>query len=119
MMTYLDDSLDVSMTFGVVDRPQFGGSLTMLVVALEDTTGTLTLASNNSSHLVVLICYKRPMRRANFYIILIYKRWSLLTADIVSRLITKRNPMAFVLAVVSVLSERKPCAGACGNGTFP
>jgi hypothetical protein len=50
--TYLNDTLDVSMTLGKIDRPQFGCSLAVLVVALEDTAGTFTLASDNSSHFV-------------------------------------------------------------------
>lgn len=39
------------MAFGIIDRSQLGRSLAMLIVALENTAGTLSLASNNSSHL--------------------------------------------------------------------
>ena len=55
MMTYLDDTLDVAMTLGIINRPQLGCSLTVLVVALENTSGTFTLASNDSSHIVNML----------------------------------------------------------------
>lgn len=48
--TYPDHTLDVTMTFSIVNWSQLRGSLTVLVVALEDTTGTLTLAPDDSSH---------------------------------------------------------------------
>lgn len=53
-MTYLHNSFDISVAFGIVDGSQLCCSLTVLVVALEDTTSTFTLASNNSSHICCL-----------------------------------------------------------------
>ena len=56
-VNYLDNSLDVSMTFSKVDWSQLGGSFSVLVVALEDTTRTFTLASDNSTHgAIIWVC---------------------------------------------------------------
>ena len=48
--TYLHDALDVAMTLGKVDGTELGGSLSVLVVALEDRSSTFSLGSDNSSH---------------------------------------------------------------------
>lgn len=53
--THLNYTFDVTMTFRVVDWSQFGCSFAVLVVALEDTTGTFTLASNNSTHVSFIL----------------------------------------------------------------
>lgn len=45
------------MTLGIIDRPQLGCSLTMFVVAFKDASGTLTLASDYSTHDTVLFKY--------------------------------------------------------------
>jgi len=50
MDNFLNDTLDVSLSLGKVDGPQFGGPLAMLVVRLEDASCSLTLGSDNSSH---------------------------------------------------------------------
>lgn len=52
--TYLHNTFDVAMSLRIVNWSQFGRSLTMLIVALEDTAGTFTLASDDSSHIVQL-----------------------------------------------------------------
>ena len=51
--SHLDDTLDVSVTLGVVDGPELGGSLAMLVVGLEDSSGSFTLDADSTSHLTL------------------------------------------------------------------
>jgi len=47
----LHDSLDVSVTLRIIDSPQSGGALTMLIVGRKDRPGSLTLRTNDSTHL--------------------------------------------------------------------
>lgn len=47
----LHDTSDVSMSLGVVEGPELGGSLVQSGDRLEDGRRTLTLVPNNSSHL--------------------------------------------------------------------
>lgn len=49
--TYLDDSLDIAMTFGEIFGAKLWCSLTMLRMGLENTSGTFTLGTNNTTHL--------------------------------------------------------------------
>lgn len=49
--THFDNTLDVAMTFGVIQRTQLGGSLALLGVGHEHGPGTLTLCTNDSTHL--------------------------------------------------------------------
>lgn len=51
--TYLDDTLDVAVTLGVVERTELGGSLAVLGVGREHGPGTLTLRANNTTHLML------------------------------------------------------------------
>jgi len=48
--TYLDNSLDIPVTFGIVHSPQFGCTLAVLRVSSENTTRPLSLASDHASH---------------------------------------------------------------------
>ena len=50
MATNLHDAFDISMPFGEIDGSQFRSSLPMLVVAFENTSCSLTLGTNDSSH---------------------------------------------------------------------
>lgn len=47
-----DNTLDVAVTLGEVERAELGSSLSVLGVGLEDTARTLTLSSDNATHLV-------------------------------------------------------------------
>jgi len=44
------DTLDVAITFGVVDGPELGSALPALGMCRENGTGTLTLGTNNPTH---------------------------------------------------------------------
>jgi len=46
----LDDTTNVTVAFGIVQSTELGGSLTTLYVGLEDTSSTLTLSTNNTTH---------------------------------------------------------------------
>jgi len=46
----LDDSLDVSMTFGIIRGAKTSGAFAMFVVRRENRTRTLSLGSNHSTH---------------------------------------------------------------------
>lgn len=49
----LDKTLDVAVTLGEVERAELGGSLAVLVVALEDTTSSFTLDTDTASHVTL------------------------------------------------------------------
>ncbi|GMT09040.1 hypothetical protein PFISCL1PPCAC_337, partial [Pristionchus fissidentatus] len=49
----LKEALQVSVTLGEVDGTELGGSLAVLVVGLEDTSGSLTLDADSASHLTL------------------------------------------------------------------
>ena len=51
--TNLHASLDVSVTLREVDRSELSGSLAVLVVGAEDSSGSLTLDADTSSHLTL------------------------------------------------------------------
>lgn len=76
-LTYLDNSLDVAVSFGEVDGPQLGGSFSVLIVALKDTTSPLTLTPDNSTHferlsLIRALCKDASMgtgQRSNYAIV--------------------------------------------------
>lgn len=53
--TYLDDSLQVSMSLGVVQLTQLGGSLPLVSVGAEDRSRSLTLCTNDTTHVYDLI----------------------------------------------------------------
>lgn len=57
LLTVLDNALDVAVLFGVVLVSELGRTLTVVGVSLEDATGTLTLSTDDSTHL------KRNKRR--------------------------------------------------------
>jgi hypothetical protein len=46
----LDDSTDVTGTLGEVKGAQLGGALAQTSVRLEDSSGTLTLSTNDTTH---------------------------------------------------------------------
>jgi len=50
MNDFLDDTLDVAVSLSEIQRAELGSSFTVLVVALEDTTRTLALCSDDASH---------------------------------------------------------------------
>ncbi len=52
--SHLDYSLNVTVPFREVFRPEFRGSFTVLGVSFENSTGTFTLGADNSSHAVLL-----------------------------------------------------------------
>lgn len=52
--TYLDDTLDVSMSLGVIQRTQLGGSLTFVGVGHKHGPSSLTLCTNNTTHFLSL-----------------------------------------------------------------
>lgn len=47
---FLDDTADVTLTFGEIQSAKFSGTLAMLGVSLEDSSVTLTLGSNDATH---------------------------------------------------------------------
>ena len=47
---YLDDTLDVAMSFGEIFGAEFGGSFAMFSVSLEDSSCSFTLGTNNTTH---------------------------------------------------------------------
>lgn len=47
----LNDSLQITITFRVVQRSELGRSFSVFSMGLEDTPSALTLASNNSTHI--------------------------------------------------------------------
>ena len=49
----LHESLDVAVTLGIVEWAKLGGSLAVLVVALEDTTSSFTLDTDTASHVTL------------------------------------------------------------------
>lgn len=54
-VAYPNDSLDVTVTLGKIFRAEFRGSFTVLNVSLEDSSGTFTLGTNHTSHLVFVL----------------------------------------------------------------
>lgn len=46
-----DDTTDVAVTLGEIESTELGGALAVLGVSLEDTTVTLALSTNNTTHL--------------------------------------------------------------------
>ena len=50
--TVLDDTLDVTVLFGVILVTEFGRAHTVVCVGLEDATGTFTLSTDDSTHLI-------------------------------------------------------------------
>lgn len=49
--TVLDNALDVTLTLGVVESAKLGGTLAVLGVGAEDGSLTLTLSTNDATHL--------------------------------------------------------------------
>ena len=50
-MSYLNDTLDVAMSFSEILGTKLGSSFTVFRVRLEDSSGTFTLGTNNTSHI--------------------------------------------------------------------
>jgi hypothetical protein len=49
------ETLDKPVSFGIIERSEFGGALSALASCGEDGSGTFTLALNNSSHINVSV----------------------------------------------------------------
>lgn len=49
------------MAFGKVDGAELGGSLAVLVVALEDRSSTFSLGADNSSHFFLVVQIQRRL----------------------------------------------------------
>jgi hypothetical protein len=48
---FLDEATDVAVTFGEIERTQLGRTLSVGRAGLEDGGGTLSLGSNDATHL--------------------------------------------------------------------
>ena len=62
-LTYLDDSFDVTTTFGVVQRAEHSRSLSVFVVGFEDASSALTLTTDNAPHDCRSLCVKTAIKR--------------------------------------------------------
>jgi len=57
------DSLDVAITFGVVDGSESGSTLPALGVRRENRSGTLTLGTNYTTHFPTNVSFKRKKEK--------------------------------------------------------
>jgi len=53
----LDETLDIAVTFGVVEATELGGSLTMLGLSGEDASSTLSLTADDTTHFGVFFVF--------------------------------------------------------------
>jgi hypothetical protein len=51
----LDDSANVTGTLGEIEGAQLSGTLAQTSVRLEDSSGTLTLSTNDTTHFLVVM----------------------------------------------------------------
>lgn len=63
VLLYLHDTLQVTVTLGIVEMAQFRLSLSLLGVGPEHGSGTFTLRANDASHFDALNCKQGTKHR--------------------------------------------------------
>ena len=66
MNDVFDDTLGVTVSFGIIDGPEPGGALPVLLVGCEHRSGALSLSTNYTTHCVIWVSFGTKSKKYVF-----------------------------------------------------